>query len=85
MKSLKEINAVEFKAELTANGISVIDCRKGKGTTKKATYLTVASADYDKALAFLTAKKVVSATGRVHTRTKSSTDSHYIGDCYYLA
>lgn len=38
MNAIHELNATSIKKALKDSGVNVLNCYKGKGTTKKATY-----------------------------------------------
>jgi len=82
MRKLNGLNAKSIKKALKANGINVISCMNGKGTSKTATYITIDTCCVDDALSFFNELGIVSATGAPHTRRKSSRSEYTFGACF---
>ncbi len=82
MKALHELNATSIKKALTSYGVNVLNCYKGKGTTKKATYIVVSTSDLDLALHAFTELGIVNCGGNTHKKMKCSCESFDFGACY---
>ena len=72
MKTYKlyPLNAKAIRTSLTKEGYKVLRCRKGSGTTKNATYITLSSKDIKYAIEFLNNIGVVAATNKPLTVIK---------------
>jgi len=78
-----ELNAVALKKGLKNSLINVLKCYKGRGTTKKATYIVIDSKDVDRCLETFLNLGIVSATGKPHFKLKYTDGKPYdFGACY---
>ena len=85
MTTLTKINAKELKNTLTENGVKVFHCYHGKGTTKNATYVTVAFEDIQKCAAIFGKLNIVSTTKRpFNFNLKCSSGQYSLMGCYFL-
>ena len=62
MKTKHELNAPAIKKALKNSFVNVISCYKGKGTTKKATYITIDYKDIKRLESFITERGKISST-----------------------
>ncbi len=79
---LHPLNTKAIRKSLTVEGVKVVSCYKGKGTTKNATYITVSSNDAEKAVIFLNNIGVVSSVNKPLLKLKSSSSTYDLGACY---
>ena len=73
MKNKNELNAKSIKKALKNYGFNVLNCYKGKGTTKKALTLVIKAENCSEILNFFNEFGIVSTTGKPFTKTISST------------